>query len=75
MAPGSDERAKHLKDGGPAGSAFIAAIDAGSLEQVTFYKPQGNLNEHAGYADVMAGDAHIAEVIAHLQKGLNGITW
>jgi acid phosphatase len=35
---------------------------------VTFYKPQGNLNEHAGYADVMSGDHHIADVIAHLQK-------
>ena len=68
MAPGTEERAKHLKDGGPAGAAFLAAIDAGTLEHVTFYKPQGNLNEHAGYADVTAGDAHIADVIAHLQK-------
>ncbi len=68
MAPGTGERAKHLKDGGPAGAAFLAAIDAGSLEHVTFYKPQGNLNEHAGYADVMAGDVHMADVISHLQK-------
>jgi len=35
---------------------------------VTFYKPQGNLNQHAGYATISAGDAHIAEVIAHLEK-------
>jgi acid phosphatase len=35
---------------------------------VAFYKPQGNLNEHAGYADVESGDRHIADVIAHLQK-------
>ncbi len=68
MAPGTAERAKHLKDGGLAGSAFIQAIDAGKLEQVVFYKPQGNLNEHAGYADVQSGDAHIAGVIARLQK-------
>jgi phospholipase C len=68
MAPGTEERAKHLKDGGPAGADFLAAIDAGTLEHVTFYKPQGNLNEHAGYADVVAGDTHIADVIAHLQK-------
>jgi acid phosphatase len=27
------------------------------------------LNEHAGYADVQSGDAHIADVIAHLRKG------
>jgi phospholipase C len=68
MAPGTSERAKHLKDGGLAGSEFIKAIDAGTLEQVVFYKPQGNLNEHAGYADVLAGDEHIADVISHLQK-------
>ena len=68
MAPGTEERAQHLKDGGLAGEEFIKAIDAGKLEQVVFYKPQGNLNEHAGYADVQAGDAHIADVISHLQK-------
>ena len=68
MAPGTAERAKHLKDGGLAGSAFIETIDAGRLEQVVFYKPQGNLNEHAGYADLQSGDAHIADVIAHLEK-------
>ena len=28
------------------GVEFIKAIDAGTLPQVTFYKPQGNLNEH-----------------------------
>ena len=68
MAPGTAERAKHLKDGGLSGAAFIRTIDAGALEQVVFYKPQGNLNEHAGYADIQSGDAHIANVIAHLQK-------
>lgn len=68
FAPGTAERAAHLKDGGLAGAEFIKTIDDGSLEQVTFYKPQGNLNEHAGYTDVESGDAHIADVIAHLQK-------
>jgi acid phosphatase len=68
MAPGTSERKKHLKDGGLAGEAFLAAIDAGTLEQVTFYKPQGNLDEHAGYAEIRAGDAHIAEIVEHLKK-------
>ena len=68
MAPGTAARAEHLKDGGLGGSEFIKAIDAGALPQVAFYKPQGNLNEHAGYADVLSGDEHIADVIAHLQK-------
>jgi acid phosphatase len=69
MAPGTAARADHLKDGGLDGVAFITAIDEGSLPPVTFYKPQGNLNEHAGYAAVLAGDQHIADIIAHLQRG------
>jgi len=69
MAPGTAARAEHLKDGGPGGSEFIKVIDSGALPQVTFYKPQGNLNEHPGYTDILSGDQHIADVIAHLQKG------
>jgi phospholipase C len=68
MAPGTAERAKHLKDGGLRGAEFLKAIDGGALEQVVFYKPQGNLNEHPGYADLESGDAHIADVVAHLEK-------
>ena len=68
MAPGTAARAEHLKDGGLGGSEFIKAIDGGTLPQVTFYKPQGNLNEHAGYTDVLEGDQHIADVVGHLQK-------
>jgi acid phosphatase len=68
LAPGTDNRAKHLLDGGVNGSEFIKAIDAGTLPQVSFYKPQGNLNEHAGYTDVAQGDQHIADIISHLQK-------
>ena len=68
FAPGTEMRSLHIKDGGMNGAAFIEAIDAGVLPQVTFYKPQGNLNEHAGYASVQAGDEHIADVVAHLEK-------
>ena len=68
LAPGSAARAEHLKDGGLGGGEFIKAIDAGTLPRVAFYKPQGNLNEHPGYADVLDGDRHIADVIGHLQK-------
>jgi acid phosphatase len=59
----ADERAEHLKDY----EEFLADIGAGRLPQVVFYKPQGNLNQHAGYASVADGDAHIAEVVAKLQ--------
>ena len=66
--PGTPARAEHLRDGGMDGVEFIKAIDTGTLPPVTFYKPQGNLNEHAGYANVIDGERHIADVIEHLQK-------
>jgi phospholipase C len=68
LAPGTAARAEHLRDGGLGGSEFIKAIDGGTLPQVAFYKPQGNLNEHAGYTDVLDGDRHIADLVGHLQK-------
>jgi acid phosphatase len=59
------QRAQHLKDY----RDLITDIDAGHLPQVAFYKPQGNLNQHAGYASVAEGDAHIAELVAKLRAG------
>ncbi len=67
-APGTAARAEHLKDGGMGGVEFIKDIDEGKLPQVSFYKPQGNLNEHSGYADPLEGDRHIANVVAHLER-------
>lgn len=67
-APGTPARAEHLRDAGLGGAALIQAIDSGTLPAVTFYKPQGNQNEHAGYADVADGDQHIADVISHLER-------
>ena len=67
-APGTSARTQHLLDGGLEGSKLVADIDAGKLPQVTFYKPQGSQNQHAGYATISAGDAHIADLVAHLQK-------
>jgi phospholipase C len=61
---GAAERAAHLKDY----SDLQKDLVAGRLPAVVFYKPQGNLNQHPGYTDVMSGDAHIAELVAQLQK-------
>lgn len=58
-------RGAHLKD---FDSQFLQDAAAGTLPAVAFYKPQGNLNQHPGYASVTDGDAHIASVIAQLQK-------
>ena len=68
MAPGTAARREHLKDGGLGGSEFIKVIDGGALPHVVFYKPQGNLNEHPGNTDVLSGDQHIADLIAHLER-------
>jgi acid phosphatase len=61
----AQERTEHLKDY----RNLIADIAQGRLPAVVFYKPQGNLNQHAGYASVSDGDAHIADLVAKLQAG------
>ena len=68
FAPGTAARREHIRDAGLNGASLIEAIDEGRLPQVTFYKPQGNLNEHSGYADIQAGDRHIADVVSHLER-------
>jgi acid phosphatase len=72
FAPGTRARAEHLRDGGlgdsPISNKFLADVVAGKLPAVAFYKPQGNLNLHAGYSDVESGDQHVANVIEHLKK-------
>lgn len=61
----AEHRAAHLKDY----RDLLADIADGRLPAVTFYKPQGNVNQHAGYASVAEGDAHIAELVAKLRAG------
>jgi len=62
-ATGAAARAAHLKDY----DELIADATAGRLPAVVFYKPQGNLNQHAGYASIADGDAHIADLVAKLR--------
>jgi acid phosphatase len=59
----AEQRAAHLKDY----SALLADAAAGRLPAVAFYKPQGNVNQHPGYASVAEGDAHIAGLVAKLR--------
>jgi len=62
-AAGQRERDTHLRDY----TDLLDDIRNGTLPPVAFYKPQANLNQHAGYATVAQGDAHVAELIAKLQ--------
>ncbi|AIF46553.1 acid phosphatase [Dyella japonica] len=72
FAPGTEARAKHLRDAGTGETAktnhFLADIKANRLPSVSFYKPQGDLNMHAGYSDVDAGDRHVMTIVNALQK-------
>ena len=63
-APGTQARAEHLKDG----TEFMQAIENGRLPQVAFYKPNGDLNEHPGYTDVLSGDQHIADLVEKIRR-------
>ena len=63
-APGTAERAAHLKDG----TDFLNAIEQGNLPAVSFYKPAGRDTQHPSYTDVMTGDAHISDVLDKLRQ-------
>ena len=64
FAPGTRDRAMHLRDG----EHFLRAIETGQLPQVTFYKPAGRHTEHPSYTDLASGDAHLDDVLHKLQK-------
>lgn len=63
-APNTTARTEHLKDA----EELFDGIEKGKLPAVSFYKPQGTLNEHPGYTDVAQGDEHIANLIEKIQK-------
>jgi phospholipase C len=63
FAPGTADRAKHLKDG----EDFLRDVDAGSLPEVAFYKPVGRLTQHPSYTDLLSGDQHIADLLERLR--------
>ena len=61
----ADERTEHLRDY----TQLLSEIEAGTLPHVVYYKPQGNLNQHPGYANADDGDAHIGELVDQLRAG------
>jgi acid phosphatase len=71
---GKANRAAHLLDAGvvtdPAvlpDSRFLSDIRTGRLPPVSFYKPQGSVNQHAAYANIADGDRHIAALLTALK--------
>ncbi len=63
FAPGTADRAEHLKDG----DDLLRDIAAGTLPAVTFYKPAGRYTQHPSYTDLKSGDEHMADMLAKLR--------
>ena len=64
FAPGTADRAQHLKDG----DDLLRDIDAGTLPHVALYKPVGRNTQHPSYTDVATGDRHISDVLERLRR-------
>ena len=54
----------HLQDE----SNFLADVASGNLPAVSFVKPLGPNNEHPGYADLVTGQQHVADLVQALQS-------
>jgi phospholipase C len=58
-ADGTPGRAAHLRDE----RDFLRDVQAGTLPSVSFVKPLGPDNEHPGYADLLRGERHVADLV------------
>jgi phospholipase C len=63
-ADGTPGRADHLRDE----QAFYADVAAGQLPAVSFIKPLGADNEHPGYATLLNGQLHVADLVATISN-------
>lgn len=63
FAPGTKDRAEHLKDG----DDFLRDVAAGTLPAVSFYKPAGRYTQHPSYTDIKSGDEHMADLLNRLR--------
>ncbi len=65
-------RQQHLADY----TDLTSAIAAGTLPEVVFYKPEGDLNQHAGYASVRRGrQAHRRSRSRRCRRARSTPTW
>jgi phospholipase C len=58
-ADGTAAKAEHLRDE----SELWRDVATGALPAVSFVKPNGPLNEHPGYADLLSGQQHVERLI------------
>lgn len=63
-ADGSANKAAHLQDE----ANFFADVSSGHLPSVSFIKQLGANNEHPGYADLIDGQNHVAQLVKTIQN-------
>ena len=67
-ADGTPGQAAHLKDE----TDLVTAIRTNTLPAVSFYKPIGADNEHPGYANLLDGEQHAANLIQSIMASPAG---
>jgi len=65
LADGTEAKRTHLKDE----KDFLAAVADGTLPAVSFVKPLGPDNEHPGYANLLRGQQHVADLVDRIRAG------
>ncbi len=63
-ADGTAAKTAHLKDE----QEFTASLGNGTLPAVSFIKPLGPDNEHPGYAALVRGQQHVADLVGAVQN-------
>ena len=63
FADGTEAKRTHLKDE----KDFISSLGSGTLPAVSFVKPLGPDNEHPGYASLLRGQQHVADLVSRIQ--------
>jgi phospholipase C len=64
LNPATTGPTAHLQDE----QDFFNDVASGKLPPVSFIKPLGPNNEHPGYADLVTGQQHVADLVAAVQK-------
>ena len=63
-ADGTSAKAEHLKDE----DDFVASLGNETLPSVSFIKPLGKYDEHAGYSTVLSSEQHTADLIEQVKS-------
>jgi phospholipase C len=69
FAPGSRQRARHLRDEVEFLAAARASRRSCGLRSVSFVKPVGAENEHPGYASEHGGSDHLVTLLRAVRQG------